>query len=525
MTQNKRILLNIVATYGRSVYSLIVGVFTARWALQALGQTDYGLIGVVGGLTSFVSFFNNILASAVGRFYAVSVGTARKKGNEANGLEECRKWFNTALSIHTTLPIILMLVGYPCGVWAVRHFLTIPADRVAACVWVWRFTCISCFIGMVEIPFRAMYTAKQEIAELTIYSFFTTTANAFFLYYMITHPGVWLARYSFWTMSLGIIPQFLILLRAIFKYPECRFIRSYWYDMDRYRQLGKYAFARLWASVSGIVSSQGRSILVNKYMGPAYNASMTVGNHLASHTTTLASSVSGAFWPVIANYAGEGKLDEMRRFCFMTCRLNSVLALVFAIPLILEIHEVLVLWLKTPPDFVAAICVTILLRGIFDKMTSGYWMGILGCGVGIMKYSWWAGWNGISTTGVSWIFFACGYGMWSIIIGLASSEIILVATRVVLGEPLVGMKKKHWFRHVFCPVLLLESATFAAGFAVTVLLPESPLRVVITTAVCEFVLVPIAWFFVLDAAERKYIVVRFRKVMGKARKGGATGNP
>lgn len=518
MSPNRRIVLNIAATYGRSVYSLIVGLFTARWALLALGHTDYGLVGVVGGLASFVSFFNHILAGAVGRFYAVSVGAARKKGNEADGLEECRKWFNTALSIHTTLPIILMLIGYPCGVWAVRHFLTIPVDRSASCVWVWRFTCVTCFIGMVEVPFRAMYTAKQEIAELTIYSFFTTTANAFFLYYMITHPGIWLAKYSFWTMLLGIVPQFLILTRALLKYPECRFVRSYWYDIDRYRQLGKYAFARLWASISDIVSSQGRSILVNKYMGPAYNASMTVGNHLASHSTTLASSVSGAFWPVIANYAGEGKLDEMRKFCFMTCRLSSVMALVFAVPLVLEVREVLVLWLKNPPDFAAAICVTILLRGIFERMTNGYWMGILGRGVGIMKYSWIAGWTGICTAGVSWIFFACGYGMWSVVIGLASSAVIIVATRVILGETLVGMKKTHWVRQVFCPVILLEATTFAAGFVVTVLLPESPLRVIITTAVCEFVLLPFAWFFVLDVAEREYILVRFRKVIGKARK-------
>ena len=195
------------------------------------------------------------------------------------------------------------------------------------------------------------------------------------------------------------------------------------------------------------------------------------------------------------------------------------MALVFAVPLVLEVREVLVLWLKKPPDFAAAICVTILLRGIFERMTNGYWMGILGRGVGIMKYSWIAGWTGICTAGVSWIFFACGYGMWSVVIGLASSEVILVATRVILGENLVGMKKTHWFRKVFFPVVLLETTTFSAGFVVTVLLPESPLRVAITIAVCELVLLPSAWFLVLDAAERKYIIARFRKVMGKAKVG------
>ena len=46
MTQNRRIVLNIVATYGRSLYALVIGLFTARWALMALDKVDCGLMVV-----------------------------------------------------------------------------------------------------------------------------------------------------------------------------------------------------------------------------------------------------------------------------------------------------------------------------------------------------------------------------------------------------------------------------------------------------------------------------------------------
>lgn len=36
MTENKRIALNIVATYGRSLFALVCGLFTSRWVLMAL---------------------------------------------------------------------------------------------------------------------------------------------------------------------------------------------------------------------------------------------------------------------------------------------------------------------------------------------------------------------------------------------------------------------------------------------------------------------------------------------------------
>ena len=49
MSPNRRIFLNIVATYGRSLYALIIGLFCGRWTLMALGEVDYGLMGVVGG--------------------------------------------------------------------------------------------------------------------------------------------------------------------------------------------------------------------------------------------------------------------------------------------------------------------------------------------------------------------------------------------------------------------------------------------------------------------------------------------
>ena len=59
MTPNRRIVLNIVATYGipraeraakqalcgvRSLYALVIGLFCGRWTLRTLGEVDGGLM-------------------------------------------------------------------------------------------------------------------------------------------------------------------------------------------------------------------------------------------------------------------------------------------------------------------------------------------------------------------------------------------------------------------------------------------------------------------------------------------------
>ena len=46
--------MNIIATYGRSLYAIVCGLFISRWALAAVGKSEVGLNGVVGEMTVIV---------------------------------------------------------------------------------------------------------------------------------------------------------------------------------------------------------------------------------------------------------------------------------------------------------------------------------------------------------------------------------------------------------------------------------------------------------------------------------------
>ena len=517
MTANRRILLNVVATYGRSLYALIIGLFCGRWALMALGEVDYGLLGLVGGLTAFVSFLNGLLSASVGRFYAVAVGAAQKAEDPADGLDNCRRWFNTAVLIHTAVPLALIVIGYPCGEWAVRRFLTIPPDRVAACLWVWRFTCLTCFVGMVNVPFNAMYTAKQEIAELTVYGFVTSTLNVAVLYYMITHPGVWIVKYSLWTMLLAVSPQLVIAWRAIVKYPECRFNFDYLYCPRRIREIVNFAFARFWTALSGMASAQGNAILVNKYLGPALNASMSIGNMVAGQASSLSGALSGAFWPAIANKAGEGDEAAVRQFAFRTCRFGTMLILIFAIPLALEVDEVMRLWLKTPPAFVSAICVAVLVDMVLERMSEGYWMAIMGLGRRVGFYSGWVSVAGFARVLIAWLAFALGFGIYGLCVSLVITRILVVGIRLVLGRMLVKMSIREWAQGVCLPICAVTALTVAAGWAGRLIVGGMPfVRLCLTVVVCECVFLPLCWRFLLSGGERETVKGKVTGILRKA---------
>jgi len=481
---------------------------------MALGQTDFGLMGLVGGLVGFISFFNGVLSTAVGRYYAFVVGEAQATGEA--GIEKCRMWFTTGVVIHTVLPTVLMLVGYPIGAWGVEHFLTIPPDRVHDCLWVWRTVCFSCFLSMVTVPIGAMYNAKQYIAELTIYSVASVTLNAGFQYYMITHPGVWMVPLAFWNCIMGLLPSVIIAVRAFYIFPECRFRWKYVNCLGRLKELSGFALWSMIPNIGCMFRSQGLAILVNKYFGPTLNAGMAVGNTLSGQTETLSASLYGAFSPAICNAWGAGRLDFARSLAFRAGKIGALLMLVFAIPLALEVDEVLHLWLKNPPDYAALFCLYTIVTTVVDKSSYGHCLAMNANG-DIKWYSIVLGPAVMLTFVIAWILLACGVGVHSVGIGMVSAIVILGFGRLMFAQRILGMNFGLWVRTVACPLSAVTVIVTGIGSCPRFFMGASFLRILITTSICSIAMIPLAWWMVLDAVERGYVkggMIRIRKLLG-----------
>lgn len=503
MTQNRRIVLNIVATYGRSLYTLVLGVFSSRWAVMALGDVDFGLFGVVGGLTLFVSFINSWLATAIGRFYAVSIGQASASGTQ-DGLESCRRWFNVALSIHLVVPLALIIVGYPIGVWAVRNWLVIPPERLSACVWIFRFACLSCFVGMINVPFSAMYTAKQYIAELTIYSVVSATVKTILLYIMVTHPGDWLVSYSLGLCLISVIPNILICWRAMIIFDECRIRLHYLFNFKQIREVVCFAGWNFLGALGWLLQSQGLAVLVNKYFGPRINAAMSVGNVVNGQANTLSSALTGAFLPAITTAFGAGEHERMRLLAYRACKFGVALQFLFLLPLALEIQEVIRIWLKQPPPYTAGICLCLMVSLIAGTFSVGHMAAIIANGK-VAKYQTVTGCMTLSILPIAWMLAALDMGIYAVV--LAAGVVLSAHTvvRVCFARYLVKMSISHWVFKIVSPLALVAVLSALAGIAPRLLFGASVYRVFVTTSLVEIVYIPLCWLLVLDANERDYV--------------------
>ena len=510
MSPNRRILLNIIATYGRSLYGMVVGLFCGRWKLMALGEIDYGLLSVVGGLTAFISFLNMIFASATSRFFAFAIGQAQVTKDYREGLEECRRWFSLALSIHLLIPTVLMVLGYPAGLWAIRHYLTIPPERIEACIWVFRFVCVSCFLGMASVPFNAMYIAKQYIAELTLYSFATVTLNVVFLYYAVTHPGQWMTGMALWSCLLAVVPQLLIALRAILVFPECKFSCRYCFDRSRFRKMAAFAGWSSFGSLGMICRNQGIAIVVNRSFGPSVNAAMGIANSVNAHAQSLASAMQGAFIPVITTSIGAGDIETAKKLVYRFCKFGTALALLFMIPVALELPTIITIWLKTPPKYTVGLCWIMLAMSFIDKTTFGFGVAVRATG-NIKWYQIVLGTCNLLAIPIACLLVSLGGNVFSVGCGMFLSWAALVYGRLYFSNRQIGTSTLRWLMDVMGPIGSALAVSIAVGLLPRVWLESSLLRIAVSALSSELIFIPALWFFVLDADEKHFIVTKLRQ--------------
>ena len=89
---DKRIAKNTLYLYMRMLITLVIGLFTARVTINALGIHDYGLMNVVGGVMGFLAYFSSLLSQGTSRFLTVGLG----KGD----MKQLRNIFSACGTIH-----------------------------------------------------------------------------------------------------------------------------------------------------------------------------------------------------------------------------------------------------------------------------------------------------------------------------------------------------------------------------------------------------------------------------------------
>lgn len=513
MHSPKRVIVNTAASYANSLVALFVALFSTRWILQGLGQVDFGLYGAVGSIILLVAFISGTLCFGVSRFYSYSIGQGYSLSKEES-VEDLKRWFNTALSIHILIPVLLIGIGWPIGEYAIHHLLTIPSDRIDACSWVFRASLMSAFVSVVSVPFTAMYTAHQRIFELAVFGVLRTGSVFVISWCLLSVSSDRLIFYAICMMGINICIPLLQVIRAVCLFDACRVKVSYMYNSDQLKELFGYVGWKILGATFFTLRSQGTPLLVNLHSGPLVNAAYTLAFSLSTQATSLSTSLTQAFLPAIVTAEGNGDRLKMLSMAMQACKFGALLVLLFTIPLVLEMDNLLELWLKEPPQYTGSLCQWMLSMLVVDRMTSGQMLAVNAYGK-MAAYEVVQGITLFLALPLIWVFFHFGYDPVSVGYSLFITMVAYCFVRIIFAKYLLGFPILKWIKQVLLPVTLLLVASTGVGYSVMSALDAGLLRLVLTSASTGIVTFLIGWFHLFNRSERAYAVSGVKKMTSK----------
>jgi O-antigen/teichoic acid export membrane protein len=319
---------------------MLVSLYTVRVALNTLGAKDYGLYNVVMGIMAILGVLNTSMLASSQRFFSFEIGK-----NNAENLQEL---FTTIMSLYILIALVILLLSETIGLWCVSVKLNVPFERKTAVLWVYQFTILLTLITTLTSPYIALVIANEDMNIYALASIIETVLKLIFVYFLQFIAFDKLLSYSIFMCLVAFMNIAVYKIVYIIKYKEIKY--SFHLNKRMFREIIKYNGWNIFSDLSGNVKWQGTTILLNQIFNEIIVAARSISLSVNSAVTKFTNNTNTALRPqIIKNYA-TNNFKEFIKLVYRGVKLNFFLFYVLALPLVLEMPYILVLWLKEVPD-------------------------------------------------------------------------------------------------------------------------------------------------------------------------------
>lgn len=495
-------LVNALASYGRLLFCAALGLLSSRWIFLGLGEEDFGLFAVIGGITGFLAFISNTLAGSVQRHFSYAMGQGH--------IRSIQLWFNSALCIHLCFAALILLVGIPFGFWMIFHVLNIPPERIRDCV-----LSFFCVLGMTtlhiaSVPFISTYIARQRIFELSLFAIGTSVLNAVLALWLLYASWNRFLLYSVGLLAINFLGNGVQILRAELFFPECRIRPAYWFHLRRIRELLSFAGWSLFGVLGNLGRSQGMIFLVNIFWGAKVNAAFGIANQIGGQTEQVSAGLFGAIAPEITASAGRGEKKRVLQLSLLASKYSMFLSLLVLVPLLFRLEQLLNLWLRNPPPFTAELCWIVLGMFFIEKLTSGYMVMVNAYG-SIAGYQATLGGFLLLTLPLSWLLHYCGAGVVITVGGMLVTTLACALGRIWWVWHLQGVSPLLWLQKVLGPMLKVVIPISLLCLLLDSWFSKDLFGLLLTWVIFPIITLGLIWLLGLGTEERAFLLEKAKE--------------
>ena len=499
-SRTRRIARNTLMLYIRMFALLLVGLYTSRVVLEALGENDYGIYNVVGGVVAMFTIISGALNSAVSRFITFEMG----KGAAAR-LNEV---YSTAVTIQFIIALTVVAAADPIGLWFIENEMTIDPSRIPAAKLVLHFSILAFVINLMSVPQMASITAHEKMSAYAAIGVLDGLLRLAVAFMIMRSPMDRLVYYAALMAAVVLIVRGAYGIYCRTHFPECRYRPVF--EKPLMKEMFSFAGWNFIGVSAGVLRDQGGNILVNLFYGTAVNAARGIAVQLNAAVQGFVTNFMTAVNPQITKSYASGDKAYMLSLIRRSSRMSFFLLFVIALPILFNTEYLLSIWLKDVPAHTVMFVRLFLVFALCESISNPLITAQLATGK-IRNYQLVVGGLMLLNIPVSYIFLKHGAAAEITVAVAIAISLVCLAARLVMLRGMIGLSIRKFVSDVCLKIVLVVVISLILPIAIYNVLPDGFAGFVISAAVCVAVSGSAVLFMGLDGKERKELSAMIRK--------------
>lgn len=498
LEKNKKLIAkNTIALYCRMLMTMVVALYTSRVVLNALGESDYGVYNVVGGVVAMLGFFNSSIGTSTQRF--LNVGMTENKGGTL------RNTFSTAVNVHFLIGIFTVIILETLGLWFVLNKLVIPAGQMTEALWVYQCSILSFLITIISAPYSAALIAFEKMTAFAVISIFDASLKLGIAFLIKNYGGERLKLYALLILASTLIMQGLYVAYCSYNFKSLRY--KFMWNLNQIKNMLSFSGWMIFGCLSDILGTQGVNMLINMFFGPVFNAARAIAVQVQSAVAQFSNSFIVSVNPQIVKSYASNDVKYAYQLVFASSKMSFFLMLVMVVPIILKAETILKIWLGIVPEFTALfaslILIEFLIRSSYTPIAQ-----INQASGNIRLYQLCISILFLLNFVVSYVFFKIGLPVYSTFVLSACIAIIGLLIRLWVLHYQLNFPSTLYLKDVSLKVFSVGIVTFAVNYLISKQLPDTILGVFSTGIISFVITTSLFLLFGLNKIERNFIFAK-----------------
>lgn len=467
----KRVVKNSTVLYVRMFIVLLIGAYTSRVVLQKLGVDNYGIYNLVGGVMGMFGFLTSSLTGSMGRFITFALGTGDKI--------QVQRTFSTSFVVMLGLSLFMVLLIETVGIWFLETKLSIPAERMWAAHIVLQCMVVGMVVGLCVVPFNMLITAHEHMGVYSYVTIVDVTVKLLVLFCLTYVSFDKLIVYTVLYMIAGFVGPVISVFYCKKHFSEVNIVFSF--DRALLKEIGNFSIWSLLGNLSWMLNAEGVSIILNMFFGVAVNAARGVAGQVENIVQGFVGNFMAALNPQITKSYASGDTHYTHQLLYAGTRVSFCMILLLAIPVLLEVRQVLSLWFGHYPPFAdvfAQISVlTMLMMSLGNSLTTA--QGATGH---VRKYALVMSGLAYLAFPITYICFKLGMPPYMAYISNLLVYGLSVFAKIGIVKSYIGITYKDYIKNVVLRVATVAAVSFVIPFSIHCLMEQGSLRLICVTA-------------------------------------------